>query len=230
VIALNPKSQPVVLPMRLIAEDMTMTPELIAFWAFFTVTVLAAIGVISFKNPVHAVLSLVLTFFTTACLWLLLQAEFLGITLILVYVGAVMVLFLFVVMMLDINTTPLREGFAKYFPVGMLVAAVMLMEILALLGLKQTAGWPELSATDPAAALGKSNIEWIGEALFTRFMLPFEIAAVILTVAIVVAVLLTLRRRTGTKTQNPSKQVMVRREDRVRLIKMKAESKQESSP
>ena len=90
-----------------------MTPELIAFWGFFTITVLAAVGVISFKNPVHAVLSLVLTFFTTACLWLLLQAEFLGITLILVYVGAVMVLFLFVVMMLDINTTPLREGFAK---------------------------------------------------------------------------------------------------------------------
>lgn len=206
-----------------------MSPELIAFWAFFAVTVLAAAGVITLKNPVHAALSLVLTFFTTACLWLLLQAEFLGITLILVYVGAVMVLFLFVVMMLDINTTPLREGFAKYFPVAMLVSAVMLLEILALLGLKES-GWPELSASDPAAALGKSNIQWIGEALFTRFMLPFEIAAVILTVAIVVAVLLTLRRRTGTKTQDPSKQVMVRREDRVRLVKMKAETKQESSP
>ena len=206
-----------------------MSNELIAFWAFFTITVMAAIGVISLKNPVHAALSLVLTFFTTACLWLLLQAEFLGITLILVYVGAVMVLFLFVVMMLDINTTPLREGFAKYFPVAMVVAAIMFVEIFALLGLRQS-GWPELSATDPAAALGKSNIQWIGEALFTRFMLPFEIAAVILTVAIVVAVLLTLRRRTGTKTQDPSKQVMVRREDRVRLVKMKAETKQEPSP
>ncbi len=206
-----------------------MSNELIAFWAFFTITVMAAIGVISLKNPVHAVLSLVLTFFTTACLWLLLQAEFLGITLILVYVGAVMVLFLFVVMMLDINTTPLREGFAKYFPVAMVVAAIMFVEIFALLGLRQS-GWPELSATDPAAALGKSNIQWIGEALFTRFMLPFEIAAVMLTVAIVVAVLLTLRRRTGTKTQDPSKQVMVRREDRVRLVKMKAETKQEPSP
>lgn len=206
-----------------------MSNELIAFWAFFTITVMAAIGVISLKNPVHAALSLVLTFFTTACLWLLLQAEFLGITLILVYVGAVMVLFLFVVMMLDINTTPLREGFAKYFPVGMAVAAIMFVEIFALLGLRQ-GGWPELTASDPAAALGKSNIEWIGEALFTRFMLPFEIAAVILTVAIVVAVLLTLRRRPGTKTQDPSKQVMVRREDRVRLIKMKAETKQEPSP
>lgn len=206
-----------------------MSNELIAFWAFFTITVMAAIGVISLKNPVHAALSLVLTFFTTACLWLLLQAEFLGITLILVYVGAVMVLFLFVVMMLDINTTPLREGFAKYFPVAMVVAAIMFVEIFALLGLRQ-GGWPALSATDPAAALGKSNIQWIGEALFTRFMLPFEIAAVILTVAIVVAVLLTLRRRTGTKTQDPSKQVMVRREDRVRLVKMKAETKQEPSP
>jgi len=206
-----------------------MSNELIAFWAFFTITVMSAIGVISLKNPVHAALSLVLTFFTTACLWLLLQAEFLGITLILVYVGAVMVLFLFVVMMLDINTTPLREGFARYFPVAMVVAAIMFVEILTLLGLRQS-GWPELSATDPAAALGKSNIQWIGEALFTRFMLPFEIAAVILTVAIVVAVLLTLRRRTGTKTQDPSKQVMVRREDRVRLVKMKAETKQESSP
>jgi len=133
------------------------------------------------------------------------------------------------VMMLDINTTPLREGFARYFPVAMVVAAIMFVEILTLLGLRQS-GWPELSATDPAAALGKSNIQWIGEALFTRFMLPFEIAAVILTVAIVVAVLLTLRRRAGTKTQDPSKQVMVRREDRVRLVKMKAETKQESSP
>lgn len=207
-----------------------MTPDLIAFWAFFTITVLAAIGVISLKNPVHAALSLVLTFFTTACLWLLLQAEFLGITLILVYVGAVMVLFLFVVMMLDINTTPLREGFARYFPIAMIVAAIMLLEILALLGLKETEGWPTLSATDPAAALGKSNVQWIGESLFTRYMLPFEIAAVILTVAIVIAVLLTLRRRTGTKTQDPAKQVMVRREDRVRLVKMKAETKQEPSP
>jgi NADH-quinone oxidoreductase subunit J len=207
-----------------------MTSELIAFWAFFTVTVLAAVGVISLKNPVHAALSLVLTFFTTACLWLLLQAEFLGITLILVYVGAVMVLFLFVVMMLDINTTPLREGFAKYFPVAMIVAAIMLLEILALLGITKGGPGTELSATDPAAALKLSNIEWIGQSLFTRYMLPFEIAAVILTVAIVVAVMLTLRRRVGTKTQDPAKQVAVRREDRIRLVKMNAETKQENIP
>jgi NADH-quinone oxidoreductase subunit J len=207
-----------------------MTYELFAFWAFFTITVLSAIGVISLKNPVHAALSLVLTFFTTACLWLLLQAEFLGITLILVYVGAVMVLFLFVVMMLDINTTPLREGFARYFPVAMVVAAIMLLEILALLGIRKGLNGSELSATDPATAMGLSNIEWIGQSLFTRYMLPFEIAAVILTVAIVVAVMLTLRRRTGTKTQDPAKQVAVRREDRVRLIKMNAETKQENTP
>jgi NADH-quinone oxidoreductase subunit J len=207
-----------------------MSFELMAFWAFFTITVLAAIGVISLKNPVHAALSLVLTFFTTACLWLLLQAEFLGITLILVYVGAVMVLFLFVVMMLDINTTPLREGFARYFPIAMLVAAIMLLEILALLGITKNADPGELSATDPAAAMGLSNIEWIGQSLFTRYMLPFEIAAVILTVAMVVAVMLTLRRRVGTKTQDPAKQVAVRREDRIRLVKMNAETKQENSP
>jgi NADH-quinone oxidoreductase subunit J len=207
-----------------------MSFELIAFWAFFTITVLAAIGVISLKNPVHAALSLVLTFFTTACLWLLLQAEFLGITLILVYVGAVMVLFLFVVMMLDINTTPLREGFARYFPIAMIVAAIMLLEILALLGITKNADPGELSATDPAAAMNLSNIEWIGQSLFTRYMLPFEIAAVILTVAMVVAVMLTLRRRVGTKTQDPAKQVAVRREDRIRLIKMNAETKQENNP
>jgi NADH-quinone oxidoreductase subunit J len=206
-----------------------MSYELIAFWGFFTITVISAIGVISLKNPVHAALSLVLTFFTTACLWLLLQAEFLGITLILVYVGAVMVLFLFVVMMLDINTTPLREGFAKYFPIAMLVAAIMLVEILALLGINKGSG-SALSATDPAAAMQLSNIEWIAQSLFTRYMLPFEIAAVILTVAIVVAVMLTLRRRAGTKTQDPAKQVAVRREDRIRLVKMKAETKQENAP
>jgi len=199
-----------------------MNFELAAFWAFAAVTVLSAGAVITLKNPVHAVLSLILTFFSTACLWLLLQAEFLGIVLVLVYVGAVMILFLFVVMMLDINTTPLREGFARYFPVAIVVAAVMLLEMLGLLGLRGGAA-RALPGPDPAAAAG-SNLEWIGRDLFTRFMLPFEIAAVILTVAIVVAVMLTLRRRANTKHQDPSRQVMVRREDRVRLVKMKADA------
>ena len=198
-----------------------MTLQLAAFYAFALVTVLAAGMVITMKNPVHAVLSLILCFFSTACLWLLLQAEFLGIVLVLVYVGAVMILFLFVVMMLDINVTPLREGFARYFPVATAVAIVMLVEMLGLIGVRGEAA-RALPGADPAAAAG-SNLQWIGEALFTRFMLPFEIAAVILTVAIVVAVMLTLRRREGTKHQDPSRQVMVRREDRIRLVKMKAD-------
>jgi NADH-quinone oxidoreductase subunit J len=207
-----------------------MSFELIAFYAFALVTVLAAGAVITVKHPVHAVLSLILTFFSAACLWLLLQAEFLGVVLVLVYVGAVMILFLFVVMMLDQNMTPIREGFAKYFPVAMAVAALMLFEMIGLIGVRGGNANMTLSATDPAAAAHLSNIEWIGQALFTRFMLPFEIAAVILTVAIVVAVMLTLRRRVGTKTQDPARQVTVRREDRVRLIKMKAEPRQEGNP
>jgi len=200
-----------------------MTFELAAFWAFAAATLLSAGMVITLKNPVHAVLSLILTFFSTACLWLLLQAEFLGIVLVLVYVGAVMILFLFVVMMLDINVTPLREGFARYFPIATGVALLMLFEMLGLLGVRGGGAAQALPGPDPAEAAG-SNLQWIGEALFTRFMLPFEIAAVILTVAIVVAVMLTLRRRTGTKHQDPSRQVMVRREDRVRLVKMKADA------
>jgi len=207
-----------------------MSFELIAFYAFALVTTLAAGAVITVRNPVHAVLALILTFFSTACLWLLLQAEFLGIVLVLVYVGAVMILFLFVVMMLDLNMTPIREGFARYFPVALVVAAVMLVEMVGLIGARGSQVASVLSETDPAAAAGVSNLEWIGQALFTRFMLPFEIAAVILTVAIVVAVMLTLRRREGTKTQDPSRQVMVRREDRVRLIKMKAEPRQGANP
>jgi NADH-quinone oxidoreductase subunit J len=201
--------------------------ELSLFYAFALVTVLAAGAVITLKNPVHAVLSLVLTFFTAACLFLLLQAEFLGIALVLVYVGAVMILFLFVVMMLDINVAPLREGFARYFPVAVLVAAVMFAEMIALMGVTKGRIGPALSATDPATAAGLSNIEWIARALFTDFMLPFEIAAVILTVAIVIAVMLTLRRRENTKHQDPARQVQVRREDRIRLVKVKADARRE---
>jgi len=202
-----------------------MTFELAAFWAFAAMTVLSAGMVITLKNPVHAVLSLILTFFSTACLWLLMQAEFLGIVLVLVYVGAVMIVSLLGVMMLDINVTPLGEGFARYFPIATAVAIVMLVEMLVLLGVHH--GGPGSSqampVADPALAAG-SNLQWLGQDLFTRFMLPFEIAAVILTVAIVVAVMLTLRRRPNTKHQDPSRQVMVRREDRIRLVKMKADA------
>jgi NADH-quinone oxidoreductase subunit J len=205
-----------------------MTYELAAFYAFAAVTVLAALGVIIARNPVHAVLSLVLTFFSAAMLWLLLQAEFLGVVLVLVYIGAVMVLFLFVVMMLDINTAPLREGFVRHLPLTGAVVVLMAVEMVMLIGRARFD--VHLSATDPAAAAGKTNLQWIGETLFSRYILPFEIAAVILTVALVVAVMLTLRRRTGTKHQDPSRQVAVRRDDRVRLVKMKAEPPQEGNP
>ena len=205
-----------------------MTYELAAFYTFATVTVLAALGVILVRNPVHAVLSLVLTFFSAAMLWLLLQAEFLGVVLVLVYIGAVMVLFLFVVMMLDVNTTPLREGFVRHLPVTFAVVILMAVEMVMLIGRSRFE--VGLSATDPAAALGKTNLQWIGETLFSRYILPFEIAAVILTVALVVAVLLTLRRRPGTKHQDPGRQVAVRRDDRVRLVKMPSEPPQEDAP
>ena len=206
-----------------------MTYELAAFWTFAAITVLGALGVILVRNPVHAVLSLVLTFFSAALLWLLLQAEFLGVVLVLVYIGAVMVLFLFVVMMLDINTAPLREGFVRHLPLTGVVVVLMAVEMVMLIGRKRfDVG---LSATDPAVAAGKTNLQWLGEALFSRYVLPFEIAAVILTVALVVAVMLTLRRRPGTKHQDPGRQVAVRRDDRVRLVKMKAETPpQEGNP
>ena len=199
-----------------------MTFPIFLFYFFSAILVFAALRVVTARNPVHAVLWLVLAFFTAAAHWLTLRAEFLAIVLVLVYVGAVMILFLFVVMMLDINVTPLREGFARYFPVAAAVAIVMLFEMLALIGVHRGASPAAFPTADPSAQAG-SNLQWLGQDLFTRFMLPFEIAAVILTVAIVVAVMLTLRRRTGTKHQDPSRQVMVRREDRIRLVKMKAE-------
>ena len=179
-----------------------MSYELAAFWAFATVTVISALGVILARNPVHAVLTLVLCFFSTACLWLLLQAEFLGVVLVLVYIGAVMVLFLFVVMMLDVNIAPQREGLTRHLPLAGTVVVVMAAEMMMLIGSKRFE--VTLPASDPAAALGKSNIEWIGETLFSKYILPFEIAAVILTVALIVAVMLTLRRRPAPSTRTPA--------------------------
>lgn len=201
--------------------------ELIAFYLFAAMAVTSALGVILLKNPVHAVLCLVLTFFSTACLFLLLQAEFLGVALVLVYVGAVMVLFLFVVMMLDINTVPLREGFARYLPAAAVVSGLMFVQMLVLLGVttgKRDVAFP---VADPAAAAGMSNLEWIGRALFSGYLLPFEIAAVLLTVAILAAVMLTLRRRPGARHQDPAKQSAVRKEDRVRVLKMAPEVRRE---
>ncbi|MBS0193316.1 MAG: NADH-quinone oxidoreductase subunit J [Proteobacteria bacterium] len=193
----------------------------IAFYLFASVAALAALAVISLRNAVHAALCLVLCFFSSACLWILLQAEFLGLVLVMVYVGAVMVLFLFVVMMLDMNAERLREGFASYLPAGAAVALVMAGEMLALLHARE-AGHAAFPGTDPASAAG-GNTAWLSQALFTQYTLPFEVAALILTVAVVAAILLTLRRRTGIKTQDPSAQVRVRAADRVRLVKMAAE-------
>ena len=192
----------------------------LAFLAFAVAAVMSGVAVISVRNPVHAALFLVLTFFTVACTWILAGAEFLGIALVLVYVGAVMVLFLFVVMMLDIDVAPLREGFVRYLPIGLIVAVAMLVEICMLIGVKVLAQSP--LAADAAAAADIPNTTWLARALFTDFMLPFEVAAVILTIAVVAAVMLTLRRRTGVKHQDPSEQARVRSADRLRMVKMDA--------
>jgi NADH-quinone oxidoreductase subunit J len=194
--------------------------QLICFYAFAAVTVAAALAVITLKNSVHAVLSLVLTFFSTACIWLLAEAEFLAIALIVVYVGAVMVLFLFVVMMLDIKQEQVREGFIRYLPVGIIVALVMLVEMLALIGVR--AMHAQTMGVNPATAAGMSNTAWLGTALYTQYLLPFEIAALILTVGVVAAVALTLRYRGDKRHESASQQVRVNPRDRVRVVKMAA--------
>ena len=198
--------------------------ETIIFYVFAAILIFAGLRVITARNPVHAALFLVLAFFSCACLWMLLEAEFLAIVLVLVYVGAVMVLFLFVVMMLDINIAPLREGFARYLWLGIVVAILILGQLFTVLGFKYF-GVEKMPAPAPAAA-DYSNTEALGDLLYTVYVYPFEIAAVILLVAIVAAIALTMRRREGVKLQQPSEQVAVRREDRVRIVKMPSEPKQ----
>ena len=193
----------------------------LAFLGFAATAATAALATITARNPVHAALWLVLTFFSVACTWIVGGAEFLGIALVMVYVGAVMVLFLFVVMMLDVELSPLREGYVRYLPVGLVVAIVMLVQILALIGVKAAAQVP--LADNAAVAADVPNTVWLARALFTDFMLPFEVAAVILTVAVVAAVMLTLRRRPGAKHQDPSLQARTRAGDRIRMVKMDAE-------
>lgn len=200
--------------------------QLICFWFFSIVAVAGGLMVISLRNSVHAVLSLVMTFFSVACLWLLLQAEFLAIALVVVYVGAVMVLFLFVVMMLDIDQEKLREGFVRYLPLGIVVAAVMLIEMLAMIGVRAMNAIS--MGPDPAAAADMANTEWLGMSLYTEYLLPFEIAALILTLGLVAAVVLTLRFRTGTRKQNPADQSRVKASDRLRVVKMDAVRPKES--
>ncbi len=200
-----------------------MSFERLVFYTFAAILVYAATRVITVRNPVHAALHLVLAFFTCAGLWLLLEAEFLAITLVLVYVGAVMVLFLFVVMMLDINLASLKAGFVRYLPVGATVAALMLLEMILVLKSK---GFDAASMPPPVRhAADYSNTRELGSVLYTDYVYPFEIAAVILVVAIIAAIALTLRKRGESKMQNPAEQVKVRREDRVRLVKMAAETR-----
>ena len=201
-----------------------MTFESILFYLFALVLIGAAAGVVFARNPVHAVMFLVLTFFQSACLWLLAEAEFLAIVLVLVYVGAVMVLFLFVVMMLDIKVEAVQRGLTRYAPLALIVALVMTIELVQLIWLRSQG---EGAATGFAAyPEGYSNTKALGSVLYTEHVYAFEIAAVVLLLAIVAAITLTMRRRPGLKVQNVAKQVAVRAKDRVRVVKMDAEKKQ----
>jgi NADH-quinone oxidoreductase subunit J len=194
--------------------------EQLVFYFFAILLVFAAGMVITVKNPVHAALFLVLAFFSSAAIWLLLEAEFLAIALVLVYVGAVMVLFLFVVMMLDVNLAELRAGFTKYLPVGGLVALLMMVAMSWVVGSRY---FKREVSPHPA---DYSNTRELGKVLYTDYIYPFEIAAIILLVAIVAAIALTMRERRQLKTQKPELQVTVHRQDRIRLVKMAAEKKQ----
>jgi NADH-quinone oxidoreductase subunit J len=197
----------------------------LVFYFFAGMLVLAGLGVISSRNPVHSALFLVLSFFSCSALWLLLQAEFLAIVLVLVYVGAVMVLFLFVVMMLDINLTQMRQGFVRYLPIGALVALIMVAQMIWIVGPvgPDVFSGEQLNQAVQQAA-DYSNTRELGKVLYTDYVFAFEVASVILLVAIVAAIALTMRRREMTKYQTPGKQVKVRKEDRLRVVKMDAET------
>jgi NADH-quinone oxidoreductase subunit J len=195
-----------------------MSFEQFVFYAFSAVLLFAAMMVITVRNPVHAALFLVLAFFNSAGLWLLLEAEFLAITLVLVYVGAVMVLFLFVLMMLDINVAPLREGFIRYLPVAATVALLMAVE-MTLIVVPRFLGADAVTVPQRQGA-DYSNTEALGNVLYTKYMYPFEIAAVILLVAIIAAIALTMRKRPQTRYQNPARQVTVKKADRLRVVSM----------
>jgi NADH-quinone oxidoreductase subunit J len=199
-----------------------MTFELLVFYVFAAILVFAATMVITRRNPVHSALFLVLAFFTSAGIWLMAEAEFLAIVLVLVYVGAVMVLFLFVVMMLDIEVAALKAGFIRYLPVGLLIALLMAFEIFLVVG-PANFGLEQFPAPAPHPA-DYNNTAELGRVLYTVYMYPFEVAAVILLVGIIAAIGLTLRKRPQTKYQNPSLQVRVKKgTDRIRVVKMEAE-------
>ncbi|MGC4027748.1 MAG: NADH-quinone oxidoreductase subunit J [Steroidobacteraceae bacterium] len=196
------------------------------FYTFSLVLLATASGVILLRNPVHSALCLVLTFFTSAAIWLLIEAEFLAIVLVLVYVGAVMVLFLFVVMMLDVDIEELRAGFTKYAWIGGITALVLVLEIVGVVATRGLSPAIELKAgiapSDPAL----SNTSELGAVLYTKYVYPFELAAMLLLVAIIAAIVLTMRHRQGLKVQDVAKQVATRREDRVRVLKVEAEKRE----
>ena len=191
------------------------------FYVFAALLLFAAFRVITARNPVHAALYLVLAFFQAAAIWILLKAEFLAIALVLVYVGAVMVLFLFVVMMLDINLDGVRQGFWKHFPLAGTVGAIIALEMSYVLmgGFREP---PKTATTAGQIGAQVSNTKELGKVLYSEYLYPLEIAAVILLVAIIAAIALTLRERKDSKSQNPSEQVRVKRADRVTLVKMKS--------
>jgi NADH-quinone oxidoreductase subunit J len=192
----------------------------VLFYVFAAFLIAAALGVITTRNPVHSVLFLVLAFVQSAALWLLIEAEFLAIALVLVYVGAVMVLFLFVVMMLDINIEELRKGFTRYLPLGIAVALIVVVEIGHVIWFRSQ-GLAFVTTPKPTPE-GYSNTRELGAALYTQHVYAFEIASVILLLAIVAAITLTMRQRKGLKVQNIAKQVAVRSQDRVRIVKVES--------
>jgi len=196
----------------------------ILFYVFGTILVAAALGVIVSRNPVYSALSLVLCFVTSAAIWLLIEAEFLAIVLVLVYVGAVMVLFLFVVMMLDINLDELRAGFTRFAWLGWLTAIAVIVEIAGVVWARGGLGVDANHGGQPLPADYSNTLE-LGQILYTKYVYPFELAAVLLLVAIVAAIALTMRSRAGHKVQDISKQVSVRASDRLRIVKMDAEKR-----
>ena len=198
-----------------------MTFQLFLFYCFAAILIFAALRVITTRNPVHSALFLVLAFVSCAAIWLLLEMEFLAITLVLVYVGAVMVLFLFVVMMLDINLDRLREGFWRYLPLGAVVALIMVAQMVLVVGGKYF-GLVEMPLP-PSRSATFSNTKELGRLIYTDYVYPFELAAVVLLVAIVAAIALTMRRRKDSKHVDPAKQVMARPADRVRLVSLRAD-------
>ena len=198
-----------------------------AFYFFAAVLVFAAAMVVSIRNPVKAALFLVLAFFSAACVWLTVEAEFLAIVLVLVYVGAVMVLFLFVVMMLNVNLERLREGFAEYLPIGGVIAVLMVLELVIVLN---AGGFADEQYPRPVGHdESYSNTKELGRLLYTFYVYPFELAAIILLVAIVAAITLTLRKRPDTKYLNPAEQVTVKKSDRIRIVQMPAETNGDQS-